>query len=186
MHDGEPAPVPIGPDAPILGVMSTMRAVRRLKPDPIPAETLELLITAASWAPSSSNQQAFHYVVVTDRAQMARIAEIWQAAADFYFATAGAEAPDTSDPAAWDRARGCRMATRSPRRDAGGDHRLLRRRGRAAVGRPQLPAAPGRPRATGSAAGVGGPPDRVFADRPVARTGVDRSPRTVRHTYAGP
>ena len=49
MHDAEPAPVPIGADAPILGVISTMRAMPRLKPDPIPAETLESILHRDRW-----------------------------------------------------------------------------------------------------------------------------------------
>jgi nitroreductase len=46
------AAVPVGEDAPILDVMSTLRAMRRLKPDPVPDELLDRLIQAASWAPS--------------------------------------------------------------------------------------------------------------------------------------
>ena len=34
------APVPVGEDAPILQVMSTLRAMRRLKPEPVPDELL--------------------------------------------------------------------------------------------------------------------------------------------------
>ena len=32
-----------------------MRAMRRLKPDPVPNELLERLVEAASWAPAGSN-----------------------------------------------------------------------------------------------------------------------------------
>jgi nitroreductase len=44
----------------VIAVMATMRAMRRLKPDPAPADLLERLIEAASFAPSSQNQQAAH------------------------------------------------------------------------------------------------------------------------------
>jgi nitroreductase len=63
-----------GAEAPLLHVMSSMRAMRRLKPDPVPNEVLEQLITAASYGPSGGNNQAFSFVVVTDREQIARLA----------------------------------------------------------------------------------------------------------------
>ena len=50
--------VPVGEDAPILEVMSTLRAMRRLKPDPVPDELPERLVQAASWAPNAGNEQA--------------------------------------------------------------------------------------------------------------------------------
>jgi nitroreductase len=76
--------VPIGTDAPIFEVMSTMRAMRRLKPDPVPRELLERIVEAATWAPSGSNTQAYSFVVVTDREQIRRLAEPWQACVRFY------------------------------------------------------------------------------------------------------
>jgi len=54
-------------------VLRTMRAMRRLKPGPVPRDLLERLVEAATWAPSASNGQQYSYVVVTDRAQMARL-----------------------------------------------------------------------------------------------------------------
>ena len=46
--------------------MSTLRAVRRLKPDPIPGEVLERVLQAACWAPTGGNWQPWRVVVVTD------------------------------------------------------------------------------------------------------------------------
>jgi nitroreductase len=80
-------PVPIGTDAPILEVMATMRAMRRLKPDPVPDELLEQLVAAATWAPSASNNQSYSFLVITDRDQIARIAPVWRRIADWYIAT---------------------------------------------------------------------------------------------------
>lgn len=80
----EGAPVPVGPDAPILEVMASMRAMRRLKPDPVPDDLLRQIVEAGSWAPSASHLQRYSFVVVTDRQQMARLAEIWKAVAGFY------------------------------------------------------------------------------------------------------
>jgi nitroreductase len=46
--------------------MSTLRAVRKLRPDPIPDEVLERVLQAACWAPTGGNQQPWKVVVVTD------------------------------------------------------------------------------------------------------------------------
>jgi nitroreductase len=69
-------------------VMRTMRAMRRLKPDPVARELLEELVQAATYAPSASNTQAYTYLIVTDRAQMRALAQPWQACVDFYQRTA--------------------------------------------------------------------------------------------------
>ena len=97
--------VPIGPDAPILEVMATMRAMRRLKPDPVPDELLEKLVEAATWAPSGGNLQAYSFVVVTDRGQMARLAELWRVVVDFYLATFATEGPDHMSQERFERLR---------------------------------------------------------------------------------
>jgi nitroreductase len=46
--------------------MSTLRAVRRLRPDPIPAEVTERILQAAAWAPTGGNVQPWRVVVVRD------------------------------------------------------------------------------------------------------------------------
>jgi nitroreductase len=81
--------VPVGEDAPLVEVMRTMRAMRRLEPDPVPDELLEKLVEAATWGPSGSNAQDYEFVVVTDRAQMARLAEIWRRCVDVYLHSIG-------------------------------------------------------------------------------------------------
>jgi len=72
-----PASVPVGPDAPIMEIMRTTRAMRYLAPDPVPRELLRTVIEAATWAPSGGNWQPANYVVVTDRATMAQLAVLW-------------------------------------------------------------------------------------------------------------
>jgi nitroreductase len=98
--------VPIGADAPLLEVMRTMRAMRRLKPDPVPEELLEQLVEAATWAPSGGNVQGYHYVVVTDREQMARVAELWREVANFYLDTVAKVVPEGMSEDAYERLRG--------------------------------------------------------------------------------
>lgn len=46
--------------------MSTQRAVRRLRPDPIPDDVLDRVLQAACWAPTGGNAQPWRVVVVTD------------------------------------------------------------------------------------------------------------------------
>jgi nitroreductase len=58
-------------------VMSTLRAVRRLRPDPIPADVLDRVLQAACWAPTGGNMQPWRIIVV-------RSAEKKQALADVY------------------------------------------------------------------------------------------------------
>ncbi len=69
-----------------MDVLRTMRAMRRLKPDPVPRELLERLVEAATWAPSAGNQQLASYLVVTDRAQMARLGKLWRDVQSKYMA----------------------------------------------------------------------------------------------------
>src|SRR5205814_745635 len=78
--------------------MSTMRAMRRLRPDPVPDELLEKLVEAATWAPSGSNLQAFEFVVVTDRAVMAQLADLWRKSVELYLKTVGGVTPAAQDP----------------------------------------------------------------------------------------
>lgn len=90
---------PIGPDAPILDVMATMRAMRRLAPDPVPEEILREVVQAATWAPSGSDAQHYAFVVVTDRAVMAELAELWRDVVRVYIELMGSVVPGAEDEA---------------------------------------------------------------------------------------
>jgi len=50
----------------IFEVMSTMRAMRRLKPDPVPDELINKILQVAQWAPSGGNTQRWRFLVVKD------------------------------------------------------------------------------------------------------------------------
>jgi nitroreductase len=50
----------------VLEAMRTCRAVRRLRPDPVPDDVLRQVLTAATWAPSGGNRQPWRFVVVRD------------------------------------------------------------------------------------------------------------------------
>jgi nitroreductase len=55
-------------------IMSTCRALRRLRPDPVPDALVRRLIECAGYAPSGRNLQRARWIVVTDREQRSRIA----------------------------------------------------------------------------------------------------------------
>ncbi len=59
----------------VFEAMSTCRAIRYLKPDPIDEALIEQVITAATWAPSPGNSQGRDFVVVTDPAKKLAIGE---------------------------------------------------------------------------------------------------------------
>ncbi len=57
---------------------STTRAVRRLRPDPIPDDVLRRVLRAATWAPSGGNLQPWHVIAVRDPARKRGLAELYQ------------------------------------------------------------------------------------------------------------
>ena len=59
-------------------VVGTQRAMRRLKPDPIPASALRSILDAAICAPSGGNRQGWSFIVVRDPAVRAKIAELYR------------------------------------------------------------------------------------------------------------
>lgn len=63
----------------LLYAMSTLRAVRRLRPDPVPEEMLERVLRAASWAPTGGNAQPFRLILVRDRDAMAALGACYAA-----------------------------------------------------------------------------------------------------------
>jgi len=54
----------------------TRRSIRAYTGQPIPAELVELLLKAAMQAPSAGNQQAWQFVVLTDRLRLNALAEV--------------------------------------------------------------------------------------------------------------
>lgn len=68
----------------IFEVMYHCRAMRRLRPDPVPEDLLVRLIDAANHAPSGANAQPARWIVVRDAAQRQRIADLNLAAVRVY------------------------------------------------------------------------------------------------------
>lgn len=77
--------------------MRTLRAVRRLRPTPIPDAVLQRVLEAATWAPTGGNTQPWRIVVVKERALKTRLGELytarWSAYAKQYRAAIPADSP---------------------------------------------------------------------------------------------
>jgi nitroreductase len=65
----------------VLEAMATRRSIRGFRPDPVPRETIEAILAAASRAPSGSNIQPWH-VRVTAGAEKVRLSAALRAAHD--------------------------------------------------------------------------------------------------------
>lgn len=64
-------------DMNLIEAMSTLRAVRRLKADPIPDDVLDRVLQAAAWAPTGGNAQPWRIVLVQDAAKKERLGELY-------------------------------------------------------------------------------------------------------------
>lgn len=58
-------------------VISTTRSIRKIKPDPVPADVLERVLQAAVWAPSGGNRQPWRMVVVRDQAVKRKLRDLY-------------------------------------------------------------------------------------------------------------
>jgi len=65
------------PEMGIYETMRTLRAVRRLKPDPIPADVLHRVLEAATWAPTGGNVQPWRVIVVKDAAKKVALGALY-------------------------------------------------------------------------------------------------------------
>lgn len=74
-------------DAKLFDIMYTCRAMRRLRPDPVPDDVLLQLVDAALQGPSGSNAQHWTIIVVKDVAQKRKIQQVWRKTWGFYSET---------------------------------------------------------------------------------------------------
>ena len=65
---------------PLGEAMYSLRAIRRLRPDPLPPEHLEAMLDAAIQAPNGGNLQLWHFITVTDRELIADFAPLYHEA----------------------------------------------------------------------------------------------------------
>ncbi|MBW2292479.1 MAG: nitroreductase family protein [Deltaproteobacteria bacterium] len=77
-----------GEDLPLLEGIRTARAIRRLKPDPVPDALIRKVCEAGTFAPSGGNRQPWIFVAVTEPERRAWIAERYLEAFKKYIAPA--------------------------------------------------------------------------------------------------
>src|SRR5262245_14976199 len=56
----------LGEDVPLLEGIRTTRAIRRLRPDPVPPALVRKVCEAGTFAPSGGNRQPWYFVAVTE------------------------------------------------------------------------------------------------------------------------
>jgi nitroreductase len=83
------------------GAICSRRNVREFDGRPIPADDLDRILEAGRRSPSSMNTQPWDCVVVTDRAELERLAQVWRGAHHVAqsAATIAVVAPVETDPA---------------------------------------------------------------------------------------
>ena len=70
------------PEIGLFEAMYTARALRRLKPDPVPGALITKVLDAAIRAPSGGNAQNWVFIVVRDPAQRRKLGAVYRKAAD--------------------------------------------------------------------------------------------------------
>lgn len=81
-----------GEDALLFETIRTARAIRRLRPDPVPKALIRKVCEAGIYAPSGGNRQPWIFVAVTEPARRAWVAERYRRAFHAYIAPAFGEA----------------------------------------------------------------------------------------------
>jgi nitroreductase len=75
------------PEFDLFEAIYTTRAMRRLKPDPVPREVITRIIEAATMAPSNSNRQPWIFVVASASATRQFVAQGYKQAWEKYYFT---------------------------------------------------------------------------------------------------
>ena len=70
------------PEIALFDAIYSARALRRLKPDPVPEEIITRILDAAIRAPSAGNAQNWAFIVVRDSEQRRRLGMIYRKASD--------------------------------------------------------------------------------------------------------
>ena len=86
----------VGEEVPLREGIRTTRAIRRLRPDPVPPELIRKVCEAGTFAPSGGNRQPWSFIAVTDREKREWIAERYRGSFERYLAPAR-EAAESAD-----------------------------------------------------------------------------------------
>ena len=88
----------IGEDLPLLEGIRTTRAIRRLKPDPVPPELIRKVCEAGTFAPSGGNRQPWYFVAVMEKERREFIASRYNQTFTRYITPAIEAAKDPAYP----------------------------------------------------------------------------------------
>ena len=88
----------VGEDVPLLKGIRTTRAIRRLKPDPVPRELIRKICEAGTFAPSGGNRQPWFFIAVTEPERRAWVAERYRRLFHSYIQPALEAANDPTYP----------------------------------------------------------------------------------------
>ena len=99
----------LGEDVPLLEGIRTTRAIRRLRPDPVPRELIRKVCEAGTFAPSGGNRQPWIFVAVSEPERRAFVAERYRRAFRSYIAPALEAARDPGFPEARRRSIGAAL-----------------------------------------------------------------------------
>src|SRR5690349_24831025 len=80
--------------------ITSRRNVRSFADRPIPAADLDQILEAGRRSPSSQNWQPWDFILVTDRAKLRDLAQVWRAARDLAGAGARTVLPRPAAPPA--------------------------------------------------------------------------------------
>ena len=86
-------------------IMRTTRAMRRLKPDPVPDELIHQILQAGQWAANGGANQRWRFLVIKDRSIKERVQVWYQKAFDEVVGPRyrGSEPPPGSSPGRYSR-----------------------------------------------------------------------------------
>lgn len=87
----------------VFQAMSEMRAMRRIKPDPVDPDLIRELIRYATHAPSGGDSQGWRFIVVTDEEPRREIARYYKRAVDWYLQEENTEPLPHQTRDAWGR-----------------------------------------------------------------------------------
>lgn len=90
----------LGEDVPLLEGIRTTRAIRRLRPDPVPRELIAKVCEAGTFAPSGGNRQPWKFIAVTEPGRRQWVAERYRPAFERYIAPAVERARNPEFPEA--------------------------------------------------------------------------------------
>ena len=78
--------------------MFSQRAIRRFRPDPIPADVMQDIMQGAIRAPNGGNNQGWHFIVVQDEEMRSKLGELYHEAWWAKRADAGIMGPQDIPP----------------------------------------------------------------------------------------